>query len=268
MTDYSPWVSRAVRFTRQLNYLPGQWGISVSVAPPLSEKEADDLHDDLPFGLPAPLRAFYVTGSASCRCTYHWSPYDADLARVQKVFPSQRSLYGGARIVPACDLKTAHGIHSWFDPASEEETEEEREAFREALNQVTEMLGESLVQDFRQMISQANENEIELSAEAVQIWRETVPFLDVGNGDYLALHVGGDKRDCPVVYLCHDDPQRPVTEISPSFEKFMSDWEDLCYVGPEIWLLQAFLQENGDGPLLADQAKARRWREIICGQQD
>jgi hypothetical protein len=221
---YSSWIRRAESFVRRLNHLPGQWGVSVAVEPPITDAEADELAKTLPLGLPLPLRELYTKGAAKCLCRYNWTPDDPRLIKVHSVIPHQRSFYGGPEFIPCTELFDAHGMHSWWDGQDDQLTESQM--------------------------------------QAVEVWRHSVPFIHVGNGDHVALHVTGAADEMPVVYLCHDDPETPVTWLSPSFDQFLADWEALGYLGPEIWLLDAFLG-NGGGPLDVHQNNARRWREML-----
>ncbi len=225
---YSSWIRRAESFVRQLNYLPGMWGISVAIDSPITTDEADGLAERLPFGLPAPLRELYIDGAARCRCRYYWTPGEDYLPQVQEVFPHEMSFYGGPEFIPWTDLRDAHGIHTWWEGADDDVTDEQ--------------------------------------ANAREVWRHTVPFINVGNGDCVALHVNDDPESLPVVYLCHDDPDSPVTNLSESLDQFLSDWEALCYVGPEIWLLNAFLGEGDGRQLDLEQEKVRRLRNIMLGK--
>ena len=181
--------------------------------------------ETLPLGLPEPLREFYTEGAGECRCRYHWSPGKDDLPQIQEIFPHQMSFYGGPELIPWNELREAHEIHHWWDDLNENVTEEQEKA-RDA-------------------------------------WRHTVPFINVGNGDCVALHIKKNSQTSPVVYLCHDDPEMPVTPLSTSFDQFLSDWETLCYVGPEIWLLDAFLSEQDQRQLNVQQENVRRWRDIL-----
>ena len=74
MLDYARWLKNAEEFVRGLDCLPGQWGVSVAIEPPLATTAADELRNTLPFGLPSPLYDLYAVGSASCRCTYYGHP--------------------------------------------------------------------------------------------------------------------------------------------------------------------------------------------------
>lgn len=234
MLDYAHWLKRAEDFVRGLGNLPGQWGVSIAIEPPLARRAADELRNRLPFGLPAPLYDLYTQGSASYRCAYYWSPDEAHLPLVGEVFPHTYSLYGGARFIPACQLADAHAsVRSWARGWNGTPDGGPRPSW--------------------------------------EAWQESIPFLAVGNGDYLALRVRGDRTDLPVIYLCHDAEDggdgRTAFEISPSFDQFLSDWETLCYIGPEIWLLAAFLSDDGEGPVQVNQPKVALWREIVCGRR-
>jgi hypothetical protein len=93
----------------------------------------------------------------------------------------------------------------------------------------------------------------------------------VGNGDYLAVRASSTAGRFPILYLCHDaedgGDRRTAFEISSDFEQFLIDWETLCYLGPEIWLLRRFLADDGKGPLEIDQPATELWREIILGRK-
>jgi hypothetical protein len=67
-------------------------------------------------------------------------------------------------------------------------------------------------------------------------WLHSFPFARLENGDYLAIDLR-DEGCRPVMYLSHDDESRL---LSPSFYEYLRTWERLCYVGPEIWMLEPF----------------------------
>jgi hypothetical protein len=100
------------------------------------------------------------------------------------------------------------------------------------------------------------------------LWNECIPFVHIPNGDYLALHVQRDDGRMPVLYLSHDAwDTSSAFEIAPSLEQFLIDWEQLCYIGPEIWLLCHFLNDDDTGPFHVDSPIAVTWREIMSGQR-
>jgi len=63
----------------------------------------------------------------------------------------------------------------------------------------------------------------------------------IGNGDLIALDQTADPQEPPVVYLSHDDQSSAV--IAPSLSYFLEAMAELCFIGPEIWLLEPWLGE-------------------------
>lgn len=87
-----------------------------------------------------------------------------------------------------------------------------------------------------------------------------IPFLYVGNGDAVAW-VADDSGDAPVEYLSHDDREHPASRISHSLRHFLHVWERVGYLGPEVWLLAAFTNEDG---LLDEQhPNVAAWMNIL-----
>jgi hypothetical protein len=80
----------------------------------------------------------------------------------------------------------------------------------------------------------------------------------MNSGDYLALDVTEAKDNPPVIYLSHDDESFVIAE---SFTEFLKHWERLCYIGPESWMLESFLGENGY--INSDSAKAKELRKLL-----
>jgi hypothetical protein len=74
------------------------------------------------------------------------------------------------------------------------------------------------------------------------LWEAAIPFLRLDNGDYLALDPQTNASNPPVAYLCHDDDS---FLIAAGFQDFLTAWEQLCYLGPEEWLLRPFIGEAG-----------------------
>ncbi|WP_234045598.1 SMI1/KNR4 family protein [Haloferula rosea] len=81
-----------------------------------------------------------------------------------------------------------------------------------------------------------------LGKAGLELWCRCAVFLHVGNGDCLGLDPESDAEDPSVVYLVHDDDESSV--ISPSFSEFLAAWQELCYIGPEFWLLDYWI--DGD----------------------
>lgn len=94
-----------------------------------------------------------------------------------------------------------------------------------------------------------------------KFWLNSVPFFEMRNGDYLALDIAEEKDNPPVIYLSHDDESSVISE---SFTDFLTNWESLCYIGPEGWLLDIF--QNEKGFICPDSGKAEKLRNIFAFQ--
>jgi hypothetical protein len=92
------------------------------------------------------------------------------------------------------------------------------------------------------------------------IWDGALPFAALDNGDFLSLDVRTPAEDPAVIYLSHDDES---IVLAPSFGAFLAEWERLCYLGPEIWLLESF--RSGDGFLDAASSAAHELRVLLAG---
>ena len=98
----------------------------------------------------------------------------------------------------------------------------------------------------------------EEAPEQEAYWLHALPFAWIRNGDKLGLDLR-QKEKPPVVYLAHDDDS---VVIAPDFDTFLETWERLCYIGPEIWLLNEFINPN-NGFLDADMPKAIKLRKLF-----
>jgi hypothetical protein len=92
------------------------------------------------------------------------------------------------------------------------------------------------------------------------LWEGGLPFAALDNGDYLALDTRGGSPDPAVLYLCHDDAS---SLLARSFTEFLARWEQLCYLGPEHWLLDPFV--GPDGTLDVQTERADRLRALFRG---
>ncbi|HEY9171483.1 MAG TPA: SMI1/KNR4 family protein [Verrucomicrobiae bacterium] len=105
----------------------------------------------------------------------------------------------------------------------------------------------------------ANETWIAEYPDDQATWLNSLPIAAIANGDYLGVDLRGAKSDPPVVYLSHDEESRV---IAPSFTGFLQSWAGLCYIGPEIWLLENFLDER-TGWLDSTSERAKKLRELF-----
>lgn len=91
----------------------------------------------------------------------------------------------------------------------------------------------------------------------------SVPFVEMQNGDFLALDIEADAEVPPVVYLVPDLVQDDDWLIARSFDDFLKQWEDLCYIGPEIALLGELCDER-TGMLDVDSRRAEALRCLFA----
>lgn len=97
-----------------------------------------------------------------------------------------------------------------------------------------------------------------------RFWENSIPFIPVGNGDYLALYIESNPDDPPVVYLNHDGYGGSAL-LAASFDEFLAAWEDLGYVGG--WLLFEFVNpETGHVDPKAHPRKTEILRTLLRGE--
>jgi len=222
--DFAGWVRRATHFMDANRDRRGFAVEASSAAAPLSRAEVDVLSRRLGRPLPSSLRDFLerATAAITCRYTFEYDPDDeTETESFLTLFPHQTSIYGGACFGPAAEL-----------PDYARSCSEWAQQFNDA--------GDSA---------------------SARDWGSTLPVIAVANGDYLALDHRGDDAaspDPPVVYLSHDDES---VRLATSFTGFLTVWEQLCYVGPEIWLLDSF--RGPDGLLTADAPTTDQLRRLL-----
>jgi SMI1 / KNR4 family (SUKH-1) len=228
MVNYSEWLHRAERFVRGISALPGQWYIQVAIEPPLEPAAVEKLAEALPHGLPQPLRDFYQTASRDAVCNYSWQPPAAELARLRKVLREDDGIGGGTMFCPAAKLAEHHEqLMGWA------------EMFRDAGGH---------------------------GPAAARKIADCVPMISVGNGDYIALHVKAQKDDAAVVYVSHEalvSEESPIVPLARDIDQFLFNWERIGYLGPEIWLLDSFLENSASGLLDVNSRLAKKWITLM-----
>jgi hypothetical protein len=228
MIDYVGWLRRAEKFVRGTSRLRGEWSMEISVTPPLSPAQADRLTKTLPFELPSPLLQFYTTASANARCFYSWKPDKDALTKVRSVVVDTFSVYGRAEFCPAVDLAEHYEqLLGWSD------------RFRE------------------------RDRHGPAAAETIS---NCVPLISVGNGDYVAINLGEMEGGASIVYVNHEadvEEQSPIIPLARDLDDFLMTSERLGYLGPEIWMLDALLEDSPSGLLDGDSRLARKWRAVM-----
>lgn len=222
--DFLAWVHRARQLMAVLDGRPGFELGAWMDAPPLASREADALSRGIGRQLPDTLRAFLERGASAlaCRYTFEYDPDDgAATTAFVELFPYQTSIYGGPVFGPADALP-----------------------------------------DFARSCAAWAEQLDETGDPAEgRRWRHALPVIAVENGDYVALDGAGparDPTDPPVIYLSHEGES---ALLAASFTEFLAAWERLCYVGPEIWLLDGF--RGPDGFIAADGAASAKLQRLL-----
>ncbi|WP_319463344.1 SMI1/KNR4 family protein [Micromonospora sp. RTP1Z1] len=94
-----------------------------------------------------------------------------------------------------------------------------------------------------------------------RVWHHKLPFMEVGNGDYLALDLDEDEHG-RVVYLSHDDGEGHGRTMATSFEDLLIRWIPLACPGAEDWQWLPFCARS-DGGLDPSSAIAREWTALV-----
>ncbi|GAB3845763.1 hypothetical protein GCM10029963_24570 [Micromonospora andamanensis] len=94
-----------------------------------------------------------------------------------------------------------------------------------------------------------------------RVWHHKLPFMEVGNGDYLALDLNEDAHG-RVVYLSHDDGEGHGRTMAPSFEDLLIRWIPLACPGAEDSQWLPFCAPS-DGGLDPSSARAHQWTALV-----
>jgi hypothetical protein len=222
MIDVKGWINRARAFTQSLEQLPGETILELSISPASDDPVMDNSSREWRVDLPDQIGNFLLKGSADCRFHYVWTPPVTPARELKEVFPDQSYIYGGGSVCKLADFKNSQDACAWW------------------------FLGGKL--DGKGL-------------ERLVPWLSSFPFLPTENGDYLALDVETNWESPPVLYLnheCTDD----IQQVAATFEHFLTEWEKLCYIGPEIWMLDLF-RDPISGHLDGDSQKAEALRRLF-----
>ena len=202
----SEWVHRAIRFTQLLNRFGDETVRSASAADPLTVEELTALQSSLSSEIPSSLADFLLIESGSCNCEYNRTIQHTPTDRAIALLGFEKAYsIAQTNIYGGASLCQSECFGEWNSEA---------------------------------VISMFDD----IDVECADLWRNSFIFKAIANGDSLGLYVAQETRDPPVVYLDHEgEIHRP---IAPSLAHFLREWETLCYVGPEIWMLEEFIDQN------------------------
>jgi len=94
-----------------------------------------------------------------------------------------------------------------------------------------------------------------------RVWHHKLPFMEVGNGDYLALDMNQDGEG-RVIYLSHDDGEGHGRVMAASFEELLARWIPLACPGAEDWQWLPFCP-GPDVGIDPSSAAASEWIALV-----
>ncbi len=90
------------------------------------------------------------------------------------------------------------------------------------------------------------------------VWHDKLSFLEVGNGDQLAINMKKDESPF-VTYLSHELDEMHGWRLGPDFIDFVNKWSLLGCSGPEDWQFAPFVTDRISG-IDPESENARLWR--------
>ena len=94
--------------------------------------------------------------------------------------------------------------------------------------------------------------------------RERLPFIAVGNGDLIAFDMRKGNKNCPVVYLSHEnDSQCHDMKLGNNFVDFLANWSSVGCAGPEYWGFEVFYNLRQQ-KISGSGRNAKRWRKLMA----
>jgi hypothetical protein len=228
--DYAAWLARLERFVRAAARLPGEYSMQVDIAPPLG-KDAS-----LPATIPPGLSEFYRTAAGRVTCSYRWSPDARRSGNFEDSFPDRYSVYGGLEVTP---------IENYGE-------------LEEQLRNISEIFDDDDTAPDPHGYNKA----------AAHVLRHSAPLWNLGTGDMIVECPQGCCGDATILFVAMELAQlgeKPLVGLSRSFDEFLTAWESVAYLAPELYLLQPFIEDSEDRLLNADSPLARHWHRFIYG---
>lgn len=88
-----------------------------------------------------------------------------------------------------------------------------------------------------------------------------LPFIDVGTGDYVAFDMQRGTKQCPIVYLSHDNDESHNRVLGRNFVEFILRWSSVGCIGPDY--LQPFYDKRKN-QINCHGRSAQRWRKFMA----
>ncbi len=226
MIDFTAWVMRARQFLRTLAYLPGSIVLSDQVDQPADHHCQEWLNSD-DCAATSEVRQFLRSASQDFAMNYDWTPPDHWNSRLSEFCPIAKMISGGAGLCNWYELNIYN--HNWF-----------RDFF-------------TAPKDYL------------LTPSDFDAAKQPGGLLKIGVFDQehrLSIEIGPSGEDRGVVHTFVSGAG-PRHRLSLSFEQFLIDWENICYIRPHLENLQPWLDPT-TGLLCPDPDKSRRLRALFA----
>jgi hypothetical protein len=252
--DYAAWAQRVSLFLRSLTQLPGEIDIHDGIEPPGTDDFTQGWLGSDECSLPSELKAFVATASRRCNFRYRWKPPEQLQAKIGALLPDQGEVTGGA------DLCESYRFHN-FD---------NRQWFQQELPPLFDKAALFVAGLFHPDVAAAVPtsekdmmNSLMKGAGVTDAARThgRVPLLTLPGGDQISLESDVTLGARPVVYVPSVDSGESRI-VSTSFDQFLSDWEQLCYITPTLANLAPWC-DPANGRLSPHNGTTSLLREIL-----
>lgn len=151
---------------------------------------------------------------------------------------------------------------SWFKPDEHEFPEPFDEIFCGNLDWSMELIQQA--EDGRKGWIESCFSNLENDYDAV--WHNKLAFMEVGNGDYLAIDLTPEQYE-QIVYLSHDGGDGHGCVLAENFLDLLRRWAPLACPGAEDWQWLPFY-EGSPARIQPDGAVAKRWLQMLGVQPE
>jgi hypothetical protein len=231
-----------------LTHLPGEIDLEDGIEPPGTDDDTQHWLQSEECSLPPELKTFVATASRHCCFRYRWRPPE-QLELIRALCPGRGVLTGGADFCNSCGFMN-HDNRQWFE-----------HGFPLLFEEAASTLAGIVPPEFTQLPSRDMMDSLMKSVTDAGRVHGLIALLTLEGGDQISLDCGAGSSARPVVYVPSAEPAKRQI-LSASFDEFLSDWEHVCYVTPNLENLMTWFDLAG-GRLRPNPAKARLLREIL-----